>query len=427
MKLTLKDCREHAKGKGGECLSEEYVNTNTKMLWKCSEHNHPHWETTFGCVKNGGHWCAICSGVAKLTIEECQEHAKRKGGECLSKKYVTALTKMIWKCSEPDHPPWETTFSSLKNIGSWCPTCSGSVKLTLEECQEYAKGKGGECLSEQYVNAFTKMLWKCLEPNHPPWEAAFTGMRNRGDWCSTCSGKAKLTLADCQEHAKGKGGKCLSEEYVNNKTNMLWKCSDPDHLPWEADFGGVKNAGHWCRTCVGLAKLTLEECQEHAKGKGGECLSEEYVNSSTKMLWKCSEPNHPSWECRFGKMRNRGDWCPTCSCGRSERVCREIIERLTGLPFPNKRPKFLGGLELDCYNEEKKLALEYQGEQHYRYIPFFHRTPTAFEEQRERDNRKRLLCKQKGVELIHIPYWLSYKNEAAMESYIAECLEDIQD
>jgi hypothetical protein len=34
MKLTLKDCREHAKVKGGECLSEEYVNKDALEMFR---------------------------------------------------------------------------------------------------------------------------------------------------------------------------------------------------------------------------------------------------------------------------------------------------------------------------------------------------------------------------------------------------------
>jgi hypothetical protein len=36
-----------------------------------------------------------------------------------------------------------------------------NVRLTIEEMQEIAKSKGGECLSEKYVNAHSKLEWKC--------------------------------------------------------------------------------------------------------------------------------------------------------------------------------------------------------------------------------------------------------------------------
>ena len=36
-------------------------------------------------------------------------------------------------------------------------------KLTIEQMQALAKKRGGECLSTTYVNKRTKLLWRCLE------------------------------------------------------------------------------------------------------------------------------------------------------------------------------------------------------------------------------------------------------------------------
>lgn len=46
-------------------------------------------------------------------------------------------------------------------------------------------------------------------------------------------------------------------------------------------------------------------------------------------------------------------------------------------------------IELDVYIEELKLALEYQGQQHYRAAYW---TGTDFEAQRTRDEEKRRAC-----------------------------------
>ena len=59
------------------------------------------------------------------------------------------------------------------------------------------------------------------------------------------------------------------------------------------DLGGVyniiKDNDAWCPQCYGNVLMTLDECKDVAISKGGECLSTEYVNSQTKMKWKCSE------------------------------------------------------------------------------------------------------------------------------------------
>lgn len=97
---------------------------------------------------------------------------------------------------------------------------------------------------------------------------------------------------------------------------------------------------------------------------------------------------------------------------KGEIECRRVLEYLFKKPFPKARPDFLrnpvtGGnfnLELDCYNAELGIAVEYNGEQHYRYIPYFHRNKESFYNQKYRDDMKRRLCKDAGVFLIEVPY-----------------------
>ena len=60
-------------------------------------------------------------GFQKNTIEDCIEIARQRKGECLSNEYKGALTKLKWKC-EHGHE-WEATPSKIK-YGQWCPHCS---------------------------------------------------------------------------------------------------------------------------------------------------------------------------------------------------------------------------------------------------------------------------------------------------------------
>jgi len=48
---------------------------------------------------------------------------------------------------------------------------------------------------------------------------------------------AKLTLDVAKEIARSRGGKCISERYINCQMPMLWKCAK-DHL-WSARLSNV--------------------------------------------------------------------------------------------------------------------------------------------------------------------------------------------
>jgi hypothetical protein len=95
---------------------------------------------------------------------------------------------------------------------------------------------------------------------------------------------------------------------------------------------------------------------------------------------------------------------------QGESITRELIERIFGKPFVKERPKWLKensrsrSLELDGYNRELQIAFEYQGEQHYHFIPIFHGTVDAFEKQIERDKIKAEICIKAGVRLVQVPY-----------------------
>ena len=56
------------------------------------------------------------------------------------------------------------------------------------------------------------------------------------------------------------------------------------------------------------------------------------------------------------------------------------------------------------YNKDLKLAFEYNGRQHYKFIPFFHKTYSEFLNLQENDRIKKKLCKKNGITLIIIPY-----------------------
>ncbi len=176
-------------------------------------------------------------------------------------------------------------------------------KLTLKEMQEIALERGGKCLSQEYVNALTKLLWECAEGHR--WKAQPNHVK-AGKWCHECGGTKKLTLQDMQALARERGGKCLSQEYTNNKTKLLWECEEGHR--WEAEPRNIK-FGQWCPKCAGKKKLTLQDMQLLSRERGGKCLSQEYINNQTKLLWECGVGH--KWEALPYSVK-RGTWCWTC-------------------------------------------------------------------------------------------------------------------
>jgi hypothetical protein len=296
-KLTIEEMQQLAREHGGKCLSQEYTNNHTKLLWECAEGHQ--WKATPNNIRRG-QWCPECSGKKKKTRKEMVLLARKRGGKCLSRKYINAHTKLLWECAEGHQ--WKAVPNNVKQ-GTWCPECSGKKKKTIKEMALLARKRGGKCLSRKYINAHTKLLWECVKGHQ--WEAQPDSIK-QGTWCLVCSGNKKLTLKDMQAIAKKQKGKCLSQKYINIYTKLLWECKKGHQ--WEATPNNIKR-GTWCPECAGTKRLTLQDMQMLARKYGGKCLSQEYINNRTKLLWECAQGHQ--WETKAQHVKD-GHWCPAC-------------------------------------------------------------------------------------------------------------------
>ncbi len=121
------------------------------------------------------------------------------------------------------------------------------------------------------------------------------------------------------------------------------------------------------------------------------------------------------------EKKERGD-------SKGETECRRVLQKIFQRPFLKARPDFLNNpvtgnqfnLELDCYDHSLKLAVEYNGQQHYQYNKFFHRNREHFLNQKYRDDMKRRICKEMGITLIEVPYTVKIEN---IEKYLLNELE----
>ena len=95
---------------------------------------------------------------------------------------------------------------------------------------------------------------------------------------------------------------------------------------------------------------------------------------------------------------------------KGEYACRCVLEEIYSRDFIKARPDFLKNpetgynLELDGYNEDLRIAFEYQGIQHYVYPNYIHKSEEEFMYQIKKDKFKLDVCDKAGIYLITIPY-----------------------
>ena len=238
-------------------------------------------------------------------INQLHQIAEERGGQCLSDEYKHSRHKLLWECKNGHQ--WEAAPANVKR-GTWCPYCARKVKRTIEEMQQIAKERGGQCLSDDYKDGKTKLLWECSEKHQ--WEAPSARVRLEGSWCPVCARVARRTtrrtIADIQKVAAERSGKCLSDTYKGAHAKLWWECSKGHQ--WEAIPASIVH-GSWCPSCASNAKYKIEEMQNVAAKRGGQCLSSTYKNNMTKLTWECSDGHQ--WEAMPMKVLN-GNWCRKC-------------------------------------------------------------------------------------------------------------------
>lgn len=295
----------------------------------------------------------------KYNIEFFKKLAIERGGECLSNEYIACDKKLKFKCSLGHI--WETKPYYLVNNNSWCPQCNKSNKDNIELFKQIAIDRGGECLSDVYVNCRTKLKFICSEKH--TWDAKPHDVKFSKSWCPICSNSRKLTIEEMDEIASKRGGKCLSETYIDSHTKLLWECKYGHQ--WKAKPSQIKNINTWC-----------PECNE---SKGERMVGNILTNK--KII--------------FERQKTFDDCV-------------------------GKKYKLL----FDFYLPEDNVLIEYDGEQHYK-PKSFHRCSVetakkSFNDLKINDNIKNEYCIKNNITLIRIPYTIK-----DVEEYLLTKLDNV--
>jgi len=138
LKYKIEDLQDFAKKHNGECLSDVYINNETKYHWKCNKCGKDWWASWSNIRVS---WCPC------FTIEKIKKFVEKKEWVCHTDIYINAHTKLDLEC-KMGHS-WTISWSNIQRR-SWCPKCArNKAWITIKENKK--KQKLQEKASKPYL------------------------------------------------------------------------------------------------------------------------------------------------------------------------------------------------------------------------------------------------------------------------------------
>lgn len=377
----------------------------------------------------------------KKTNEEFAYDVRKLYGNkynCDKVEYVNNKTKVILICNEHGE------FSARPNdilAGHCCSKCGD------KRCKEMVKNRTKTLdnfikqASEIHKNKYdySKVVYKnnrseviIICPEHGEFKQAPSSHTDHKYGCSKCSATnrgflSRTTQDEFIERAKNVHGDKFDYSktiYNLSNTKLIITCkkhgdfeqTPSNHLIFDCYKCGVENAHNICRK-------TTEEYINESKNIHGDT----YDYSQTTYTGAYDNTNiickiHGIFS-NIARYHTQGFGCSRCTVWKNEKESIEIIEKLTNKKFIKKRHEFLksekgANLELDGYNEELKLAIEYNGKQHYEIVEHFHLNGMVdLLRQIKNDTIKQVGCTKNNIYLITIPYYVTDKEMYIKNEY----------
>lgn len=320
--ITLNDCRIFAESKNGKCLSLTYENANKKMFWQCKLGHQ--WFSTYGNIFYKNKWCPECYGNKKLDINYARQLGLKNNCELISDVYINSTTKLKWKCKFGHF--FEKSINIIHYNKSWCPRCSNWC-------------------SEEICRLYFETLFKMkFDKVRPDWLLNDRGNKMELDGLGEhkISGKFIAFEHQGEQHYKrdkniGKKNYfysiSLEQRIIDDKRKLqlcnennivliqipqLIKATKLENLPFiikdfcilnDIEITNIDFEQKVSLDTIHKSSMFLNQIKSIAIQKGGVCISSNYINAHTKMIFKCA--NEHIFEMTSNNFK-RGRWCKQC-------------------------------------------------------------------------------------------------------------------
>jgi hypothetical protein len=202
-----------------------------------------------------------------------------------------------------------------------------------------------------------------------------------------------------KEHIKNKNLIVL-DTFLNVRTKIRHKCTVCENI-FLSSPKTIKNSIYGCPFCAG-SKISNKDYI--SKLPINIQLIGEYKNTYTKIEHKCLECNN-NWFTKPNYILHMGCGCPFCKSSKGEKLITLLLNNI-GIQYESEKAIIINSKTYyyDFYIPDIRLAIEFNGIQHYEPVEFF-----GGEEQfliiKENDKIKIEWSKKNNITLLQSPYY----------------------
>ncbi len=289
-------------------------------------------------------------------------------------------------------------------------------KLTLEEFIKKSKLIHGNKYNYDkviYVNCSTKVEIYCNSCKVYFLQRANGHLNGRG--CEKCSYIIRGDLYRYNNNIFIKKANLIHKnkfnydliEYNNQFTKIKIKCLKCNEYFLQVPTNHLK--GHGCSKCSKNYNYTTGEFINKAKTihiKKYNYDLATYENTYTKIKIKCLKCNKIFNQTPDSHLRGQG--CSNCFLSKGEEKIKNLL-RKNNIEF-KEQYKFLTQSEeikrcrYDFFIPKINTIIEFQGQQHFKFVKYFHRTNDNYLKCWYRDILKKEFCLNNNINFVEIKY-----------------------
>ena len=418
-----------------------YINSQTKVCIICPEHGE-FWQRPASHLQgNGCKKCAnnVTKDSRRMTTEQfiekaCKIHHNKY--DYTKVDYVNTETPVHIICKTCGCEFDQTPHNHLK--GSGCKRCFDTGKrgksqlLTTEQFIDKAQDVHGDKYDYSkvdYINANTKVCIICNRCKREFWQTPAHHLSGEG--CIVCNNHKSTEefITDANKKYNFKYDYSLTD-YKNSRKKVIIICHEKfkngkEHGQFErkpsehlfSEYGG-------CPRCnKRMYKLTTEDFINKAQDVHGnkyDYSKVRYISANIPVTIICHKKDSNCNE--HGKFLQTpgghlyGQGCPICNNSSLEREVESLLTEM-GINFIREytiKTSSKKKQRLDFYLNDKQIAIECQGIQHFEPLEFFGGIK-SFNENVHRDKIKKEWCEKNNIKLIYYSHEEKYCNINTLE------------